>query len=84
MREAKPSKNVNHPTEKPISLMARQIANSSRPGETILDTFAGSGSTLIAAEMLGRTAYLMELDCGYADHILARWEKHTGKTARRL
>jgi DNA modification methylase len=72
-----------HLTEKPVELATRALQYSSRPGENVLDLFAGSGSTLIAAEMMGRRAYLMELDPLYCDVIVARWEKFTGKGARR-
>jgi DNA modification methylase len=70
-----------HLTEKPVELAARAILYSSRPGENVLDLFGGSGSTLIAAEQTGRNAYLMEIDPLYADVIVERWQKFTGKTA---
>jgi DNA modification methylase len=54
---------------------------SSRPGENVLDLFGGSGSTLIAAEQTGRNAFLMELDPLYADVIVDRYQRFTGKTA---
>jgi DNA modification methylase len=54
---------------------------SSRPGENVLDLFGGSGSTLIAAEQTGRHAFLMELDCLYADVIVDRYQRFTGKPA---
>ncbi len=69
----KPSRNALHPTMKPIPLIARALTNSSNPGDIVLDTFGGSGSTLIAAEETGRTAYLMELDAGYCDVIRLRY-----------
>lgn len=72
-----------HLTEKPVELALRAIQYSSRPGEHVLDLFGGSGSTLIAAEQTGRRAFLMEIDALYADIIVARWEKFTGKKARR-
>jgi DNA modification methylase len=62
-----------HPTQKPIALCARAIRNSSRPGELVLDVFGGSGSTLIAAEQLGRVAYIMEIDPRYVDVIVERY-----------
>ncbi|MCO6436919.1 MAG: DNA modification methylase [Phycisphaerae bacterium] len=70
-----------HLTEKPVELAVRAIQYSSRVGEHVLDLFGGSGSTLIAAEQTGRRAYLMELDPLYADVIVARWEKFTGRRA---
>jgi DNA modification methylase len=75
--------NMIHLTEKPVELATRAIQYSSRPGENVLDLFGGSGSTLIAAEQLGRRAYLMELDPLYCDVIVARWEQFTGKEALR-
>src|SRR5262249_46309094 len=72
-----------HLTEKPVELARRAIEYSSRPGENVLDLFAGSGSTLIAAEQLGRRAFLMELDPLYCDVIVRRWEQFTGQRASR-
>jgi DNA modification methylase len=76
--------NMVHLTEKPVELSVRAIEYSSRPGENVLDLFGGSGSTLIAAEQIGRRAYLMELDALYVDVIVQRWEQFTGKKAKRL
>jgi DNA modification methylase len=72
-----------HLTEKPVELSVRAIEYGSRPGENILDLFGGSGSTLMAAEQTGRKAFLMEIDCAYVDVIVQRWEKFTGRKARR-
>jgi len=72
-----------HLTEKPVELAARALQFSSRPGEHVLDLFGGSGSTLIAAEQAGRCAFLMELDPLYCDVIVERWQRFTGKEARR-
>jgi DNA modification methylase len=72
-----------HLTEKPVELAARAMQYSSKDGENVLDLFGGSGSTLIAAEQLGRRAYLMEIDPLYADVIVQRWETFTGKKAER-
>src|SRR5262249_21281641 len=74
-----PIKKVNphsmiHLTEKPVELARRAIEYSSKPGEHVLDLFGGSGSTLIAAEQMGRKSFLMELDPLYCDVIVARWE----------
>ena len=78
INEDKPSRNAEHPTMKPIKLLARLIKNSSMQGEVVLDNFGGSGSTLIAAEQLNRTCYTMELDPKYADVIIKRYIKFTG------
>ena len=72
-----------HLTEKPVELAVRAIEYASRPGENVLDLFAGSGSTLIAAEKTGRRAYLMELDALYADIIVQRYGQFSGKKAER-
>jgi DNA modification methylase len=69
---------------KPVNLIGRIMSNSSKIGWIVLDLFGGSGTTLIAAEQLGRKAYLMELDPHYCDVIIARWEKLTGKTAIKI
>lgn len=81
IEEAKPTRNDLHPTMKPIRLIGRLIANSSKPGEKVLDPFGGSGSTLIAAEQLQRVCYATELDPKYVDVIVERWETFTGKKA---
>jgi len=72
-----------HLTEKPVELAVRAMQYSSLAGENVLDLFGGSGSTLIAAEQTGRHAYLMELDPLYADVIVQRFEKFSGKKAER-
>ena len=84
MHEQKPPVSDLHPTMKPIKLLARQIRNSSRPSETVLDICGGSGSTMMACEQLGRTCYTMELDPHYCDVIIERWETFTGKRAVKL
>jgi DNA modification methylase len=73
-----------HLTEKPVELARRSIEYSSRPGEAVLDLFAGSGSTLIAAEQTGRRAYLVEIDPLYCDVVVERWQRFTGRKAERL
>jgi len=73
-----------HPTQKPVELPARAIKNSSMRGAIVLDMFAGSGSTLIACEELNRTCYMVEIDPNFCDVIIARWEKHTGKKAKKI
>lgn len=77
----KPRKSAEHPTMKPVKLFDYQMQCSSKPGENVLDLFAGSGTTVIAAEQNGRRAYCMELDPKYVDVIIDRWEKFTGKRA---
>ncbi len=72
-----------HLTEKPVELARRALEYSSRRGERVLDLFGGSGSTLIAAELTGRQALLMELDPLYCDVIVRRWEQYTGQKAQR-
>ena len=72
-----------HLTEKPVELARRAIEYSSRTGENVLDLFGGSGSTLMAAQVSGRRAFLMELDPLYCDVIVQRWEKFTGRKAER-
>jgi DNA modification methylase len=83
-----PVKKINpqsmiHLTEKPVELALRALQYSTRRGEHVLDLFAGSGSTLIAAEQTERKAFLMELDPLYCDIIVNRWEQFTGKQAKR-
>jgi DNA modification methylase len=74
-------KNEHHPTQKPVELAERALGNSSKGGDTILDLFGGSGSTLIACEKTGRESRLMELDPKYCDVIVKRWQEFTGKSA---
>lgn len=73
-----------HPTMKPVGLIANEIKISSNPESVILDLYGGSGSTLIACEQLNRICYMMELDPHYADVIIERWEKFTGKKAEKI
>ena len=70
-----------HPTVKPVALVAEAIEDCSRRGEVVLDPFAGSGSTLIAAHQTGRRARIVEFDPAYCDQILRRFEQVTGKQA---
>ena len=76
--------NYDHPTQKPVQLVQTAIRNSSKRDDIVLDLFGGSGSTLIAAHKVSRTAYLMELDPKYVDVIIKRWEKETGEQAKQL
>ena len=84
IREPKPTKSEEHPTMKPVRLIAKLIGNSSRERERVLDIFGGSGTTMIACEQLNRICYMMELDPHYADVIIERWEKFTGQKAVRI
>jgi len=77
----KPVANDLHPTMKPVELVERAIRNSSKSGDTVLDPFAGSGSTLIACEKAGRQARLIELEPRYCDVIIRRFEEFCGKRA---
>lgn len=77
----KPRKCDVHPTMKPVELVANAILDGTKEGDIVLDAFGGSGTTMIAAEQLGRKARLMELDPHYIDVIIARWENYTGKKA---
>ncbi len=70
-----------HTTPKPVELIAKAIDNSSKGGDSVIDLFGGSGSTLIACEKTGREARLMELDPKYVDVIVRRWCEFTGKQA---
>lgn len=77
----KPSRNGEHPTMKPVGLFEYQMLNNTKGGDIVLDSFGGSGTTLIAAEKNGRVARLMELDPKYCDVIVKRWEDFTGQKA---
>ena len=77
----KPLVNKEHPTMKPIKIIAKQISNSTLQGDIVLDIFAGSGTTLIASEELKRNCYCVELDEHYCDVIIKRWQEYTGNTA---
>lgn len=80
----KPLRNIEHPTMKPVDLIARAINNSSRSDNIVLDIFGGSGTTLIACEQLNRKCYMMELDPKYCDVIIKRWETLTGEKAVKI
>jgi len=77
----RPSRSENHPTMKPVALFEYQLLNNTKGGDIVLDSFGGSGTTLIAAEKNGRVARLMELDPKYVDVIVQRWQEFTGKQA---
>lgn len=73
-----------HPTQKPVALSARAIRSSTEMGESVLDLFGGSGSTLIACEQINRNCYAVELDPKYCDVIIKRWENLTGQKAVKI
>ena len=77
----RPTRNVEHPTMKPVNLMEYQITNNTRGTDVVLDSFGGSGSTLIACEKTNRQARLMEFDPKYVDVIVKRWQDFTGLIA---
>lgn len=84
VRDKKPATNKYHPTMKPVSLIARLIFNSSHPGDTVMDLFGGSGSTMMACEQLHRKCVMMEYDPRYCDVIIDRWETYTGRKAEKV
>jgi DNA modification methylase len=71
-----------HPTVKPVALVADVIRDASCRSDLVLDPFAGSGTTIIAAEKTGRRACALEIDPHYVDVIIQRWQTYTGKPAR--
>ena len=73
----RPTRSADHPTMKPVGLIAAMLRNSSRRGEVVLDPFAGSGSTLIACEQLERRCFAVEIDPGYCDVIRRRYNEFT-------
>lgn len=80
----RPKVSLEHPTMKPIELVARAITNSSNPSDVVLDLFGGSGSTLIASEQTDRQCMMMELEPKYCQVIIDRWEEFTGQTAVKI
>jgi DNA modification methylase len=79
----RPKASREHPTAKPVELISRFVSNSSTLGDVVLDPFTGSGSTLIACEQLHRRSFGIEIDPVYVDVAVARWERFTGRRARR-
>jgi len=77
----RPSRSGEHPTMKPVALFEYQMLNNTKGGDIVLDSFGGSGTTMIAAEKNGRYARLMELDPRYVDVIVKRWCDFTGSAA---
>lgn len=79
----RPNRNAEHPTMKPVGLFQYLIGNSTKRGDIVLDSFGGSGTTLIACEQTGRSARILELDPCYCDVIIERWQNLTGQRAVR-
>lgn len=79
----RPSSSKLHPTMKPVELVEKAIANSSRVGDVVLDPFGGSGTTMIACQKRSRKARLLEIDPHYVDVIVRRWCEYTGEDAKR-
>lgn len=77
----RPARSAQHPTMKPVELIARMLRNSTKRGDIVLDLFGGSGSTLICCEMLERGARLCELDPRFVDVIVRCWQEFTGNEA---
>lgn len=77
----KPQASKQHPTMKPVLLFDYEMRCNTKPGDKVLDLFGGSGTTIIAAEQNGRTAFVMEYDPKFADVIIDRWEQFTGEKA---
>jgi site-specific DNA-methyltransferase (adenine-specific) len=77
----RPSRNGEHPTMKPVALFEYQMLNNTKGGDIVLDSFGGSGTTMLAAEKNGRYARLMELDPKYCDVIIKRWQDFAGQEA---
>ena len=81
LRHPKPKRSEHHPTQKPVLLLERILKNSARQNDLVLEPFSGSGSTLMAAERLGMCCRASELDPGYVDVAVMRWQAWTGRAA---
>src|SRR5690606_15325638 len=81
IHEPKPKRSDEHPTMKPVALVERLMRHSSRSGDLVLDPFGGSGTTLVAADRMGLSARLIELDPRFVDVIVTRWQQLTGRRA---
>lgn len=77
----KPKRSDKHPTQKPTDLVAKLLRNSARPNDIVLEAFSGSGSTMMAAEIVGMCCRSVELDPGYVDVAVMRWQAYTGRSA---
>src|SRR5438445_6116402 len=81
LRVGRTEKLAIHPTVKPVALVADAIKDCSRRGEVVLDTFCGSGTTILAAERVGRRAYTLELEPRFVDAAIKRWQAFSGRDA---
>ena len=79
-----PARDYQHPTQKPLALLERAIENSSRPGQTVLDPFLGSGTAIVACERTGRRCLAIEIDPRFCEVALRRWEAFTGSKAKKV
>lgn len=79
-----PARDYQHPTQKPLALVERAVENSSRPGQTVLDPFVGSGTAIVACERTGRRCLAMEIDSRFCEVALRRWEAFTGSRAKKV
>lgn len=77
----RPMRSADHPTMKPVELFEYQILNNTKGADLVLDSFSGSGTTVICCEKIGRRARALELDPVYCDVIVKRWQEYTGKHA---
>ena len=81
---ARPKASREHPTMKPVALWAELIGNSTCQGHVVVDPFLGSGTTVMACELLGRRAFGVEIDPRYVDVAVERWQEKTGRKAKRV
>jgi DNA modification methylase len=79
--KAREDRGSGHGTQKPVECMLRPIENNSTPGQTVYEPFAGSGTSIIAAEMCGRACHAIELNPVYVDVAIRRWQAFSGNTA---
>jgi DNA modification methylase len=80
----RPRRSETHPTMKPVELVARALSNSSRPEDLVYEPFAGSGTTIIAAEQTRRRCVALEIDPRYAQVAVERWAAFTGRSAEKI
>jgi DNA modification methylase len=81
VRHPKPKRSEHHPTQKPVQMLTRLMQNSGRQNDLVIEPFSGSGSTLMASELLGMCCRASELDPGYVDVAVRRWQAYSGRSA---